>query len=71
MKTQDVIDMYTKENVLKWFENYKTFCYNEQDIAQIKHEFLVGELNELHLCCRSEKAIKQIYNKVKEWILKC
>ncbi len=71
MKTQDVINLYNKDNILKWFENYKTFCYNISDISQIKHEFLVGELNELRLCCKSTKAINQIYNKMKEWILVC
>lgn len=61
---------YTKENILEWFKNYKTYCYNINDIAQIKHEFIVGEYRNIKWAFKSPKDRLKLFKFVEEIILK-
>lgn len=65
MKRVELEKMYNKGNIIQWFKNYKTFCYNYTDVVQIKHDFLVGEYREIKYYTKSKKLQKRLFEYVK------
>lgn len=59
-----------KENIIKWFENYKTYCSANTSIDKLKNDFLNGELKEIKEIIEKEKEQKQIFEFVKNIISK-
>lgn len=68
-KKDELLTMYNKENIIKWFNNYKTYCYNINDIIQIKHEFIVGEYKEIKHITKNKEIQKKLLNQIKNTIL--
>lgn len=60
-----------KNNIIKWFENYKTYLPeypNIKDIEQVKKDFLKGEEREIQTVINNKSKQEQIYKFVESVI---
>lgn len=57
------IERYSKkENILEWFENFKTYYHKLPPLEQIKKDFIEGEAREVKEIITSEKKQNDIIN---------
>lgn len=59
-----------KNNIINWYKNFITYYPEEPPKFQSKFEFLKGELKEIKTIFKNKKEQKQIFDFIKNIILK-